>query len=199
MFTQQVEKSKQAEGILVNRITQLEEKQSEDDVTLCGINRYWSIFDENCRLFAKQFNVDDDDVALFDKREYIGGLISSRIFGSLRLIHVIFQYPNSLYFGFVDESKFWKTLRMKGGVFETRVMEMSESYVPRNANFIKPFSFAESQMSYKHCRAVFHQSKVFSRERDMLASSVQSGTLALYRSRTSSRFSLIVGRRSPFT
>lgn len=66
VYFQQVEKQKQIEEDLLYRISQLEKKQSEDDVMLCGINRYWKIFDENCRLFAKQFET-ENDISLFDK------------------------------------------------------------------------------------------------------------------------------------
>lgn len=66
---QQVEKQKQTEEDLLNKISHLEEKQSEDDVMLCGINRYWKIFDENCRLFTKQFET-ESDIGLFDKSKF---------------------------------------------------------------------------------------------------------------------------------
>lgn len=33
---------------------------------LCGINRYWKILDENCRIFTKQFGP-ESSTELFDQ------------------------------------------------------------------------------------------------------------------------------------
>ena len=65
-FFQQIEKQKRIENDLLCRISQLEKKQLEDDVMLCGINRYWKVLDENCRIFSKQFDA-KCSTNMFDK------------------------------------------------------------------------------------------------------------------------------------
>ncbi|XP_065214873.1 E3 ubiquitin-protein ligase BRE1B-like [Planococcus citri] len=62
----QIEKQKRIENDLLCRISQLEKKQLEDDVMLCGINRYWKVLDENCRIFSKQFDA-KCSMNMFDK------------------------------------------------------------------------------------------------------------------------------------
>lgn len=97
LFPQQVEKQKHIETNLQFRISQLEEKQSEDDMLLCGINRYWKILDENCRIFTKQFD-SESSTELFDqcKLSFYYFMISSKIATRTLFVIVIFLVDNNV-------------------------------------------------------------------------------------------------------